>query len=177
MRRKILIIPLVTLLLFTQSCGSSEDSVFDYRGHDASFTAVFPSDSDVPVTCSAEKSNEKITLSITSPERSSDISVVYDYQTVFICAGETRIPLSSDASGDMKLFFDLLFPSSDFPDSWTAYRSDDGSKTVLSCTGGKVILGVDLLPKSVVLSENRTVEIRGYCIMSEDNVPDREPKK
>lgn len=169
MRTKLLI-PFISLLILT-SCGEG-DSVFDYRDHDASFTAVFPTQSDTPITCSGEKSDEKITLSIISPERSSDISIVYDYQTVYLSAGETWIPLSSDASGEMKLFFDLLFPSHDAIESWTAHRSDDGSETILTGTGGQVFLGDDLLPKSVTLSEDRTIEINSYCISSKDDTSD-----
>lgn len=171
MRTKKIIIPLISFLLFMQSCGGKGDSVFDYRDHDASFTAVFSIGSDVPITCSGERSGDNITLRITSPERSSDVSVLYDYSTVYISAGETIIPLSSDASGDMKLFFDILFPTPESLGSWTAQRSDDGSETILTGTSGQVILGDDLLPKSVILSDDRTIEITGYCLVQAETTP------
>ena len=169
----LLIVPI--FIFFTCGC-SNKNSVFDYREHSATFSVVFSSDfsggtSTADVICIGEKSSNQITLTIISPERSSGIKVLYDFSSLSVSVSDLTIPISDGAGENIKMFFDLLYPSFDQAGhssvgSWTVAKSDDGVHTYLISPLGKVVLDENLLPISVSLkNDNKSVTIREYAIV------------
>ena len=164
MHLKLHIIPIISLVLIligysTTGCSAEGDNVFDYRNHDASFSAVFSGEfSPDNVVCAGEKTDESITLTVLTPERSSGIVVTYDFTSVCVSVGDTTIPLSDAAAKNIKAFFDLLYPPAEALSEWTAKKSDDGLETYLVSPSGKVTLGENLLPVSVTVGDENNSE-------------------
>lgn len=157
------------MILILTGCKAEGDSVFDYREHDASFSAVFSS-SDVSseetddVICSVTKAGGDICMTVVSPARSAGVKITYDSKNVTVSAGNVTIPLSDRASAGIRNLFDLLYPVSDI--QWTLKRSDDGRETYLISKDGQITLGEDLLPRSAkVNGREKSVEIREYVII------------
>ncbi len=168
MRIRAFITIALSLVLIIASCGSGGGSVFSYRDHDASFTAVFTSSfSPDEIVCSGTKTGSRVTLTVTSPARSSGITAEYDGSSLTLSAGETSIPLSSEVSKNLTNLIDLMYflPT----EQLTARRSDDGGSTILVCPSGQVEIGAENLPVSVTADGGKTIVIKDYFISDQNN--------
>ena len=168
MRIRAFITLVLSLVLITTSCGSTGGSLFSYRDHDASFTAVFPSHfTPDEIVCQGTRCGSRVTLTVISPARSSGITAEYDGASLILRAGETAIPLSNEVSANLTDLFDLLYfiPT----EQLRAHKSDDGGSTILVCPSGQVELGEENLPISVTAANGKSAVIKNYAVSDQNN--------
>lgn len=140
------------------SCGSGNGGrdVFAYADGDASFTLTFSSDVG-EVVCDCVREGERITVLVTSPERSRGIGITLSESGCTLSAGGAEIPLSEEAARGLTSIFDVLFRRSEGAE---VRMSADGESTEIVYDSGFVT--VDGEGRPIAVEVGRVVKISNY---------------
>ncbi|MBQ4096747.1 MAG: hypothetical protein IJC62_01155 [Clostridia bacterium] len=154
----LLVLILALFSTFAASCGSGAGrrNIFAYAEGDASFTLTFVSESG-EVSCDCTRVGERVTLCVTSPERSRGIAVTVDESGCTIRVGGETIPISEDAARGLTNVLDLMLRGSEGAE---VRMSADGEYTEIVYEDGVLTLDGEGVP--VAASVGRAVKISNY---------------
>jgi len=155
-----LFLPLVLIfaLLSTAftACESRGRDVFAFADSDATFILTFEGEAG-EVVCECDRVGERITATVTSPERSRGIVITTGESGTHLSVDGTRIPLSENAARGFTAIFDVMFRGSK---GAQVRMSKDGKYTEAVYEDG--VIGIDGEGVPVSVDVGRVVKISNY---------------